>query len=175
MSPEQIAFVHGTRSLPRLEYGHWGINLWGQDDELVESFGYPVGVCGPCDSRRLSRLRARRLRQSAGCQVIRLRWVRDLRRRLLVQPGITEALVCPTCGRSTYPKDWAEDTCRDCQVERAQAFPDWDDDPFLPDDEDAEVLAALKELVASLDDRDIRMMSLTRSRQAIAAAERRSA
>lgn len=50
MTAEQIAFVHGTRPLPRLEYGHWAINLWGKDGELVQSFDYPVGTRGPCDS-----------------------------------------------------------------------------------------------------------------------------
>jgi hypothetical protein len=70
------------------------------------------------------------------------RWMREVQRRVLQQPEVTEHPVCPRCARSMYLADWDLDAgcCVDCVTERRAVSDQWDTEdakPFLPSDEDA--------------------------------------
>jgi len=62
------------------------------------------------------------------------RWVREIARRLLAKPGITESPRCEGCQRLMAVRDMRGELCVDCDTERFDMT--WDDDgPFLPSDE----------------------------------------
>jgi hypothetical protein len=50
-----------------------------------------------------------------------LRSMREIRRRLLAQPGITALPVCPWCGKQVPAKAWGREACQACESERTEA------------------------------------------------------
>jgi ribosomal protein L37E len=69
------------------------------------------------------------------------RWMREVQRRVLQQPDVTEHPRCDRCGRLVYLSDWSErdNCCVDCVTERRAVSDQWDAEdakPFLPSDEE---------------------------------------
>jgi hypothetical protein len=54
------------------------------------------------------------------------RYVRDLRRRVLAQPGITPLPVCPRCTKPVQPSEFGREACKTCEDERAAVSAAWD-------------------------------------------------
>jgi hypothetical protein len=50
-----------------------------------------------------------------------LRSIREIRRALLAQPGITALPVCGACQREVQPRDFGREFCKPCEAERTEA------------------------------------------------------